>query len=123
MNLPRPPKRTTSFRDLWDFYEELRKYVISLRPTPSVNTEVQHTSIGTVIKAKAGGASKPLSDAFKGEWSATYTGGYAKFNEVIIRSGTTAGFYKSLIDSNTDQPWNSANWVQLANNNAIGNWT
>jgi hypothetical protein len=119
--LPKEAKKTASFKDLWEFGESLRAYVISLRPIPSLNTRVQHTSLGTIREAKAGG--KTSSDPFRGEWSSTFSGGYTQNDEVLIRGGTTAGLYKSLISGNTDQPWDSANWVQLANNNAIGNWT
>lgn len=112
-----------SFSAMWAAIKELRAYVLSLRPIQSLNTQIQHTSNGTIIKAKPGGAAQAVDDPFLGEWSATYSGGYPKNAEVIIRGGTVAGYYKSLISANEEPPYNSSNWVQLANNNAIGNWT
>lgn len=102
---------------------EIIRAVNALRGIDSPNSLTTRDVHGTIKTPKTIPFPQAGGDGmvFKGEWSSENS--YSVNEVVLIRGGTTAGQYLSLIDTNTDPPYNSSNWVQLANNNAIGNWT
>lgn len=68
------------------------------------------------LPVSSGGGSE---SGFKGEW---VSGSYSAFDTVVITGGLSAGYYISLMDNNTDPPYNSVKWKQLANNKIASNW-
>jgi hypothetical protein len=101
---------------------EIIRALNSLRAIQSPNSLVTRDVHGTSKTPLAIPAARGASGiVFKGEWSSSAT--YSANEATLIRGGTTAGLYLSLTDGNEDLPYDSENWVQIAKNNEVGNWT
>lgn len=68
------------------------------------------------VGSDSGAASLP------GEWTLDH-GPYSQGEYVVITGGLNAGYYVSLYDDNTTEPFNSVLWKQLANNSPTGIWS
>lgn len=85
--------------------------------------EVTITAHGLKIQLKDSGGSGGTGNVrFRGEYT-NLPGGYSKNDEVKVSIGVNAGGYISLVDNNTDPPWNSSKWMQTYNNHILGTWT
>lgn len=69
----------------------------------------------------AAGSARGLPMVFMGEYT-TDAQPYFAGEFVTITVGINAGTYVSLIDSNTFDPWNSANWKKLPAAPQTSNW-
>lgn len=87
----------------------------------TVPTITEDGGLKIKIPASSGGGSDSAGSE-KGEWSATYPGGYPIYSKVVLRGGALAGYYMSLADNNTSEPGSSSTWLMLAPGDTVGSW-
>jgi hypothetical protein len=114
------PKRPSGTSDLAQLLGWMWDRIQALEISDSQTIKVTRTPRHTVLDVRPSTDSIP-GLTYKGEYAFT---SYNTLEMVSVIGGVNAGTYIALESvTETELPWESSKWVQLAKNDTIGSWT